>query len=128
MTVERRAVRVDKWLWSVRAIKTRTAATDACSSGRVSVNGAPAKPATRVAVGDTVTARLRERTVVYVVEKLIEKRVSAALAAECFRDESPPPEPGAGLTRAPLVAARDKGSGRPTKRDRRRTDQLRRRH
>lgn len=117
-------VRVDKWLWAVRVLKTRTAAGDACSNGRVSVNGEVAKPATKVKVGDTVTTRRRDRTMVYVVEKLIEKRVSAQLAEQCYQDLSPPVERPSSTTVAEL---RDRGSGRPTKRDRRRTDQLKKR-
>ncbi len=120
------SVRVDKWLWSVRVYKTRTAAGDACSSGRVTVNGEPAKPATKVAVGDMVSARRRENTVIYRVEALIEKRVSAAKAAECFEDLSPPePVRARGQLIVPPGGARDRGEGRPTKRDRRRLDELR---
>lgn len=124
------AVRVDKWLWAVRVFKTRTAATTACDAGRVTVNGGTAKPATRVGVGDQVQARARERTVVYRVTGLLEKRVSAAEAATCYLDESPPP-PSAGRVGpdgelfVPPGGARDRGDGRPTKRDRRQLDRLR---
>lgn len=118
------AVRVDKWLWCVRVYKTRTGATDACADGRVLVNDAVAKPATRVEVGDVVTARRGDRTVVYVVRELIEKRVSAARAAECFEDRSPHPTPRE-TPGAAVFARRDRGTGRPTKRDRREIDRLR---
>ena len=119
-----RTVRVDKWLWSVRAFKTRTAASDACTSGRVSVNDEPAKPATKVEVGDLVEARRRDRRIVYRVVEVIEKRVSAAKAAECFEDLSPP-LPERSVEVAPPGGARSRGEGRPTKRDRRRIDRLR---
>ncbi|MEM9613340.1 MAG: RNA-binding S4 domain-containing protein [Actinomycetota bacterium] len=119
-------VRVDKWLWAVRVYKTRSVANDACASGRVTVNDEVAKPATKVGVGDVVAARRRDRTIIYEVGKVIEKRVSAALAAECVVDHSPPPparpldlfapDPGAGQRR--------RGDGRPTKRNRRRLDRL----
>ena len=104
--------------------KTRSAATDACTSGRVTVGDDVAKPATKVRAGDTVTVHRRDRNVVYVVVEPIAKRVSAARAAECYDDHSPPlPE------RDPLIAppggARARGEGRPTKRDRRRLDHLR---
>jgi ribosome-associated heat shock protein Hsp15 len=119
-------VRVDKWLWSVRVYKTRTAATDACAAGRVSVNGEHAKPATKVKVGDTVRAKRGDRVVVYRVVELVEKRVSAPRAAECVEDLSPPPEPRDALdTVAPLFGVRDRGTGRPTKRDRRQIERLR---
>lgn len=116
-------VRVDKWLWAVRAYKTRTAATDACAAGRVLVDGEPAKPATKIGVGARVEARRRERTIVYEVVQVLEKRVSAALAAEAVVDHSPPV-----VRHDPAEAAagrRDRGAGRPTKRERREIDRLR---
>lgn len=119
---EPESIRVDKWLWSVRAYKTRTQATDAAASGAVLVNGTPAKPATKITVGDEVTARRRERTIIYEVVKIIEKRVSAGEAAACVVDHSPPPEPRHTLD--PMFAYRDPGTGRPTKRDRRLTERL----
>lgn len=119
------AVRVDKWLWSVRVYKTRTKAADACSEGRVLVNDDVAKPSTKVDVGDVVTARRGDRTIVYVVRALIEKRVSAVRAAACVEDRSPPPEPR-DVPGVAVFARRDRGAGRPTKRDRRDIDRLRR--
>jgi ribosome-associated heat shock protein Hsp15 len=118
------AVRVDKWLWAVRVYKTRTQATDACAAGRVRVNDAVAKPATRVDVGDVVTASRGDRSIVHVVVDPIERRVSAARAAECVEDRSPP-RPARSEPDAPVWAERDRGTGRPTKRDRRRIDRLR---
>ena len=121
------SVRVDKWLWAVRVYRTRTAANEACSVGRVTVNGDPAKPATKVAVGDLVSARRRDRTISYEVVALLEKRVSAAKAAEAVLDVSPPrPEPVDGPFVGPS-GKRDRGEGRPTKRQRREIDRLQRR-
>jgi ribosome-associated heat shock protein Hsp15 len=120
-------VRVDKWLWSVRVFRTRTAASDACTAGRVTVNGDQAKPATKVAVGDVVEARVRDRVVVYEVAALIEKRVGAAKAAVCFLDRSPPAPVRARGEPPPPGGARERGKGRPTKRERREIDRLRRR-
>jgi ribosome-associated heat shock protein Hsp15 len=117
-------VRVDKWLWSVRVFKTRTQATTACAEGRVFVNDVAAKPSTKIGPGDMVRARRRERIYIYVVVETIEKRVSAQRAAVCFEDRSPPPEPSDHLA-APVFAQRDRGAGRPTKRDRRQIDKLR---
>ncbi|MEA3076771.1 MAG: ribosome-associated heat shock protein Hsp15 [Actinomycetota bacterium] len=115
--------RVDQWLWSVRIYKTRSEATDACKGGHVKVNGASAKPAATVKIGDVVAARAHGRDRVLEVALLIEKRVGAPLAATCFVDHSPPPPPKD--TTAPMFY-RDPATGRPTKRDRRRLDRLRR--
>ena len=110
-------------MWSVRAFKTRSSAAEACASGRVTVNAEPAKPATQLKVGDLVEARRRERTIVYRVVEPIDKRVSAPRAAECIEDLSPPEVRSSadGLD----FARRDRGAGRPTKRDRRDIDRLR---
>ena len=114
--------RVDKWLWAVRLYKTRTLATDAVRGGHVKVNGAPAKPATAVKVGDRVEAHAHDRRRILEVARIIEKRVGPALAAEAVVDHSPPP-PQRDLT-APAFL-RDASAGRPTKRDRRKLDRLR---
>lgn len=114
--------RVDRWLWAVRLYKTRAQATAACGGGHVRVNGTVAKPATQVHVGDRVSARLHDRSRVLEVVRLIDKRVGAALAAECMIDHSPPPPPKEHRT---PVFVRDPGAGRPTKRDRRRLDRFR---
>lgn len=114
--------RVDRWLWAVRVTKTRSLATDACRGGHVRVNGTPAKPATPVRPGDRVEARVNGRQRVLEVVRPIDKRVGAALAAECAIDHSLP-APAAGGD--PLAFARERGAGRPTKRDRRRLDRLR---
>ncbi|MCP5030183.1 MAG: RNA-binding S4 domain-containing protein [Actinomycetia bacterium] len=121
------SVRVDKWLWAVRVYKSRSAANDACRTGRVQVNEEVAKPATKVSVGDLVTAKRRDRVISYEVVALLEKRVSASLAAEAVIDCSPPiPDsgPGYGPDGRAAAGTRGRGSGRPTKRDRRRLDKL----
>jgi len=118
------ATRVDRWLWAVRLYKTRSMATDACRGGHVEVNGAPAKPATTVRVGDRVTAKVDGWERVLDVARVIDKRVGAPLAAECIVDQSAPrPKPE---FVAPLFL-RDRATGRPTKRDRRQLDRFRER-
>jgi len=109
-------------LWSVRLTKTRADAASACRAGHVKINGKTAKPSSSVAAGDTVEARLAQRQRIVEVTRIIVKRVGAAIAVECFVDHSPPPP-----ERPPDVsfAERDRGAGRPTKRDRRRIDRLR---
>jgi ribosome-associated heat shock protein Hsp15 len=109
-------------LWAVRLFKTRSQATAACRSGHVRINGHRAKPATPVRVGDRVEARSGDRDRVLEVVTVIDKRVSAPLAAGCVVDHSPPaPE----RTLETPVFQRDRGAGRPTKKDRRRLDHLR---
>jgi ribosome-associated heat shock protein Hsp15 len=115
--------RVDKWLWAVRIYKTRTAATDACRAGHVKVNRTGAKPATLVKPGDTVEARSHGLDHVVEVTSIIEKRGGAAVATACYVDHSPPPPPKEAL--APYFE-RDRGAGRPTKKDRRQLDRVRR--
>lgn len=117
------ATRVDRWVWAVRLYKTRSMATEACRGGHVRVNGAAAKPATLVRPGDRVEARTsRER--VLEVTRIIDTRVSAPLAAECYVDHSPPPPPG---DLSGPAFARESGSGRPTKQQRRQLDRIRNR-
>jgi ribosome-associated heat shock protein Hsp15 len=113
---------VDQWLWSVRMTKTRGDAAAACRGGHVKVNGKTAKPATPVKVGDRVEALVHDRQRILEVTVLIVKRVGAAAAMECFVDHSPPPPERE--VDVP-VFQRDRGAGRPTKRDRRELDRLR---
>lgn len=116
------ATRVDQWLWAVRICKTRSEATATCRGGHVRVNGTPAKPATPLRIGDRVEARVHGRERILEVVRPIDKRVGAPVAAECLIDHSPPPPPSEHLR--PLFP-RESGAGRPTKRDRRRTERFR---
>ncbi|HWD47857.1 MAG TPA: RNA-binding S4 domain-containing protein [Actinomycetota bacterium] len=114
--------RVDRWLWAVRLVKTRSGAAQACRAGHVQVNGARAKPAAPVKVGDTVRLRVGDRERVVEVMRLLETRVGAELAATCLIDRSPPPPPRDPLARQ---GYRPAGAGRPTKRQRRDLDRAR---
>lgn len=116
------STRVDRWLWAIRVFKARGDATDACRGGHVRVNGTSAKPATAVRIGDRVEARAHQVDRVLEVAAIIDKRVGAAAAAECYVDHTPPPLE-VDRTR---VAPRERGAGRPTKRERRRLDDWRR--
>lgn len=116
------SVRVDSWAWAVRLYKTRSAASTACKAGHLRVNGEKAKPATPVKIGDEVRARVGETERILIAKRLIVKRVGAAVAAECVDELTPPPPPKA---EAPSAIVRERGAGRPTKRDRRILDQLR---
>jgi ribosome-associated heat shock protein Hsp15 len=114
------STRVDIWLWAVRIYKSRSAATTGCRGGHVKVNRAAAKASTQVKVGDRVEA-LVERQRILEVAAVIEKRVGAPAAAKCFVDHSPPAP-----KRQPRIAVRERGTGRPTKRERREIDRFKR--
>lgn len=114
--------RVDAWTWSVRLFKTRSAAASACRGGHVKINGATAKPAQYVVPGDEVRVWAGGRERIVEVARLVSKRVGAPAAAECYVDRSPPPPPKELFAAVPV---RDRGAGRPTKRDRREIDRLR---
>jgi len=115
-------VRVDSWLWVVRFFKSRSQATAACRAGKVRVNGVVVKASHLVKAGDRVAWRdaLRAREVQIV--ELIPRRVGAAEAASAYTDFSAPLPDKAERGAVPL---RDRGAGRPEKKDRRETDRLR---
>ncbi|HOA87494.1 MAG: RNA-binding S4 domain-containing protein [Microbacteriaceae bacterium] len=114
--------RVDAWLWAVRVFKTRSAATAACRAGHVRVNGDRAKAAQPVRVGDQLRVRIAGFDRILVVRQPITKRVGAPLAAAAMEDLTPPPPSPETVA---LVPRRDRGAGRPTKRERRDIDRLR---
>lgn len=115
------SVRVDVWLWSVRQIKSRSAATAACKAGHVRVNGETAKPAQHVRVGDEVRYRVDGFDRFLTVERILTKRVGAPVARTAYTDFSPPrPSP----MDAPAAIIRARGAGRPTKKERRQLDAL----
>lgn len=119
---EATSVRVDSWIWAVRLFKTRSAAAASCRSGHVRVNGASAKAAHQVRVGDEVRVRAADVERIVVVARIVNKRVSATVAAECLIDRSPPPPSREIMASVPH---RDRGAGRPTKRERRELDRWR---
>ncbi|MET0475826.1 MAG: RNA-binding S4 domain-containing protein [Mycobacterium sp.] len=115
------STRVDRWMWAVRLTKTRPDAAAACRGGHVRVNDRPAKPATTVSPGDEVRATVGDGTRIVEVVRVIQKRVGAADATTCYLDRTPKPPATAVIP----VAVRDRGAGRPTKRDRRLLDRWR---
>jgi ribosome-associated heat shock protein Hsp15 len=121
MAGEQASARVDSWIWSVRLTKTRSNASDACRGGHVRVNGVRVKAAHAVRVGDEVRLRHQGRERIVVVSQIITKRVGPPVAAECYVDKSPPPPPREAFV---AVAVRDRGAGRPTKRERRSIEKL----
>ena len=119
------AERIDKWLWSVRIFRTRSLATDACRAGSVAVNSQPVKPSRDVRAGEVVLVRqgLIHRTLK--VRAVPPARVGAKLVAAYCEDQTPPAEfAKARAQRVQQFLARARGSGRPTKRDRRLIDRL----
>ncbi len=113
--------RVDAWMWAVRLYKTRSAATAACRAGHVRVNGERVKAAQSVRAGDEIRMRGDGLERIVQVKRLVVKRVGAVVAAECLNDLTPPPPPKEQIA---VIAQRDRGAGRPTKRDRRELDKL----
>ena len=114
------SVRLDRWLSAARIYKSRTAAQEACTAGHVAVNGVAARSSHALVVGDEVTARAPRGDLVLEVLALADKRLSPPKARELYADHSPPPPP-----KEELVAPRERGSGRPTKAERRALDRLR---
>lgn len=113
--------RVDIWLWAVRQVKSRSAATAACRAGHVRINGVPAKASQQVKIGDEVRYRVEGFDRFLRVEKILLKRVGAPIAQTAYTDFSPP-RPS--RFEAPAAIIRDRGTGRPTKRERRQLDAL----
>jgi ribosome-associated heat shock protein Hsp15 len=122
MTAE--AMRLDRWLWMARVYKTRSLAQAACEGGKVDVNGAAAKPSRAIRVGDRLRITLGEWRRELVVRGLGERRGPAAEARMLYEDLSPPPPPRP--ARVPPAVVRIPGLGRPTKRERRLLDRIRR--
>jgi ribosome-associated heat shock protein Hsp15 len=117
--------RLDRWLWCARFFKTRTLASRLCAAGKIRVNRMiVTKAHYTLRAGDVLTFAQGDRVRVVKVTGFVPRRVSAAAAAGLYEDMSPPAPPR--VAKAPSVAARDKGAGRPTKADRRAVDKLRR--
>ena len=120
-------VRVDKWLWSVRIFKSRTIASDACRSGKVKLNEVAIKPSFLIQREQVLNVRKEGFNMTYKVVDLIDKRVSAILAEPCYENLTPADELnkykewyiGKGRPEQ-----RQKGAGRPTKRERRDIDKF----
>lgn len=114
------SVRIDKFLWAVRLYKSRSIATDACDTGKVQVNGSPAKPSRSVRIGDVITALAGEVHKKIKVLALLDKRVGAKCVSQFLEDLTPPSEYSKPREKSfQPFAFRPKGSGRPTKKQRR---------
>ena len=107
---------MDRWLWAARMFKTRSLASKACVAGHVKCNGVTVKAAKPVRVGDEIEVVVATRLRILFVLKLADKRGPAAVARTLYEDRSPPPEPKA---ERDTFVERDRGAGRPVKRERR---------
>ena len=120
-------VRIDKWLWAVRIFKSRTIATDACKSGKVKMNEVNLKPSYLIQRGDVVQVRKEGFNLTFKVVDLLAKRVGAPQAVLCYENLTPEEELNKFKDWYVGKAAserREKGAGRPTKRERREIDRF----
>lgn len=120
-------VRIDKWLWSVRIFKSRTLATDAIKAGRVQIGESDAKPSDLVAIGQVVNVKKDGFNLQFLVKQLIDKRVGAPIAQACYENLTPAEEMNkfqAWFVGKSGVEYRERGTGRPTKRERRDIDKF----
>jgi len=122
---EKEKLRIDKYLWAIRAFKTRTLATDACKAGRVKLDGQNVKPSREVKINEVYNVSKGPDRRVLKVIGLLENRVDAKTAVNFYEDITPMEETQAfkSMFHAPILK-RDRGAGRPTKRDRREIDEL----
>lgn len=125
MANESEKLRIDKYLWSIRVFKTRSLATEACKAGRVKLKGQNVKPSYVVKVGETFAVQKGIERKLLFVTGLLDKRVDAKTAALYYEDRTPIEDTYGfkSVFQAPILT-RDRGTGRPTKRDRREIDDL----
>lgn len=123
MKEEKAEVRIDKWLWAVRLFKTRTLAVEACKKGRIMIQGTNIKPSRMIRVGDVVQIKKPPITYSFKVLDLSEKRMGAKLVPQFMEDATPQSEYEIlELSKVSGFIDRDRGAGRPTKKDRRDLD------
>lgn len=116
-------MRIDKWMWAVRLFKTRSIAADACKRGKVMMQGANAKPSRTVRVGDVIQIKRPPVVYSFKVLALSENRMGAKLVPEFMENVTPPDQLELlELARYSGAGVRDRGTGRPTKKDRRDLD------
>ena len=124
--IEKNSTRIDKWLWAVRIIKTRSLANEACSRGRVKIEGASVKPSRILKIGDIIQIRKGAVKYEFKVLKLAEKRMNSKLVPEFMEDITPHEEKGKlAISKTLSFQTLRRGEGRPTKRERRKLDKFR---
>ena len=114
------SIRIDKYLWAIRAFKTRSIASEACKTGRVKIDGKPVKPSREIKVGDIIEFKAGIMNKIIEVKEVIKNRLKASFAQEKYIDRTPAEE----LERLEMIRQmktehRERGSGRPTKKERR---------
>lgn len=120
-------VRIDKWLWSVRIFKSRSMATDACKSGKVKIKDANVKPSYMLQRAEIISVKKNGFNLTFKVVDLLEKRVSAVIAQPCYEDLTPAEEMSKykdWFVGKGKPEVREKGTGRPTKKERREIDRF----
>lgn len=118
-------VRVDKWLWAVRVFKTRSIASDACKKGRVMIGDVALKPSRNIRVGDVVQVRKAPITFSFKVLALAEKRMGAKMVPDFMENVTPPDQYEImELNKISGFVDRQRGTGRPTKKERRDLEQF----
>lgn len=119
------SIRIDKYLWAVRIYKTRSEATEACNGNKVRIGGVPAKPGKAVKVGDMLEVHKGPALLTYKVLQLSSSRMGAQLVPDFLEDLTPESERAKfHAPKETIVLRREKGTGRPTKKDRRNLDAL----
>jgi ribosome-associated heat shock protein Hsp15 len=119
-------IRIDKWLWAVRVFKTRTEASEACKKGRVLVNSVQVKPSREIKIGDVVTVKRPPVNYLYNVVGLVENRQPAKNVPLYAENITPREELDMlNMQKTTLFVQRDRGAGRPTKKDRRDIERFR---
>lgn len=118
-------VRIDAWVWAVRLMPTRTAAGNACETGKIKVNGSTVKPAKKIGAGDVVEVRNPAGSKTVRVTRTISKRVGAPIAVTCYDLIAEEVTHGRAEDGIAVWAHRERGTGRPTKRDRRQIEAFR---
>ena len=117
--------RIDKWLWAARIFKTRSIAVDAIKNGRVTIGGMNVKPSRMVKVGEVINVRKPPVTYSFKILKTIEQRVGAKLIPEIYENDTPPDQYELlEMNRISGFIDRQRGTGRPTKKDRRALDEF----
>jgi ribosome-associated heat shock protein Hsp15 len=116
-------IRIDKWLWSVRLYKTRSIATEECKKGRITIDGIAVKPSRAPKIGDIVKVRKNPVTYSFLIKGMPASRVGARLVVDYLEDITPPEELQIlQMQKDSGYSGRDRGTGRPTKKDRRDLD------
>ena len=125
MAEEDNIVRMDKWLWAARLFKTRSLAADAIKGGKVKIDGNPIKPSREVKEGDVIQVQIDQLHKVVQVKTVIKNRVSAKQVPEVYNDLTPKEEyERIEFMRAYKAEWRDRGAGRPTKKERRMIERM----